>query len=303
MRIVFLGTPDFAVPSLQAIVEAGFDVVAVVTAPDKPAGRGLQPRLSPVKIAAMDLHIPVLQPSNLKDPSFLANLKNYQADLQVVIAFRMLPEAVWNMPPLGTINLHASLLPDYRGAAPINRAIMNGETKTGVCTFFLQHEIDTGNLIDSDSCEIAPDMNAGALHDILMQKGAALIVKTIKNIKDKNYHTTPQHQIDTNKTAPKIFTADCKIDWNNKGEKIYNQIRGLSPFPGAFTSFNNKTMKIYSAAFLPANMENSKPGDTNLTDHKSIQFACLNGWINALEIQMEGKKRMQASEFLKGYRP
>jgi len=300
LKVVFLGTPDFSVPSLDAIIKAGFDVVAVVTAPDKPAGRGMKLQSSAVKKYAEEHHIPVLQPAKLKDPLFIEQLRSYKADVQVVIAFRMLPEAVWNMPPMGTINLHASLLPDYRGAAPINWAIINGETETGVSTFLLKHEIDTGDIIFREKVAITPDMTAGELHDLLMNIGAEVIVKTLRAVESGDYSPIPQHNNST-KQAPKIFTEQCRIDWNRGGEQIYNQIRGLSPYPGAFTTLDQKILKIFKATFTPGNTTTG----TGIydTDHKTyLKISCANGWLNLKEIQLEGKKRMFAEEFLRGFK-
>jgi len=301
LKIIFLGTPDFAVESLKAIVDAGLNVVAVVTAPDKPAGRGMHLQQSPVKKFAIEKNIPVLQPVKLKDENFIAELKSYEADLQVVIAFRMLPLAVWNMPKLGTINLHASLLPDYRGAAPINRAIMNGEIETGVCTFFLKHEIDTGDLVMQKKVPIGKYMNAGELHDILMNTGAELIVETLRKIESGSYQTIPQGN-NSNKFAPKIFTADCNINWNDKGETIYNTIRGLSPYPTAFTELDGKILKIYNADFIHTSDHKEQIGNY-ITDGKTyLHFVCANGIIDLKEIQLAGKKRMMVEEMLRGYR-
>ncbi|RDC55453.1 methionyl-tRNA formyltransferase [Pedobacter chinensis] len=301
MKIVFMGTPDFAVASLDALVQADFDVVAVITAPDKPAGRGQKINESAVKKYAVEKNIPVLQPEKLKNPEFLEELKSYQADLQVVVAFRMLPEVVWNMPPKGTINLHGSLLPQYRGAAPINHAIINGEKESGVTTFFLTHEIDTGSIIQSDSTPIADDETAGELHDKLMHIGANLLVKTVKAIEEGNYTQQPQPQSEVLKHAPKIFKDDCKIDWNNPSQLIYNLIRGLSPYPTAFTLLNDKTLKIFKAE-----MEDKEPGIVAggfLTDGKTyLKFATKDGFIKLLDIQYEGKKRMLIEDFLRGMR-
>jgi len=301
MRIVFMGTPDFAVASLDALVQANFDVVAVVTAPDRPAGRGQKLNESAVKKYAVTKQIPVLQPEKLKNPEFLEALAGYKADLQVVVAFRMLPEVVWNMPPKGTINLHGSLLPQYRGAAPINHAIINGEKESGVTTFFLTHEIDTGNIILSDSVAIADDETAGGLHDKLMHIGANLLVKTLKAIEAGEVSEQPQPQSGDLKHAPKIFKDDCKIDWNNQAQTIYNLIRGLSPYPTAFTSLNDKTLKIFKAE-----IEDKEPGIVAggfLTDGKTyLKFAAKDGFIKLLDIQYEGKKRMLIEDFLRGMR-
>lgn len=299
MKIVFLGTPDFAVPSLDAICRAGYQVVAVVTAPDKESGRGMNLRQSPVKKYALQHGLKVLQPVRLKDENFLAELNTLQADLQVVIAFRMLPQAVWNMPPLGTLNLHASLLPDYRGAAPINRAIMNGETKTGVCTFFLKHEIDTGDILLKDEVEITGSMTAGELHDLLMQRGAQLVVQSLKLVEQGKYQTTPQEKTSA-KTAPKIFKEDCKIDWNKSCAEIYNQVRGLCPYPAAFTVLQDKILKIYHCEPEPAT--HSLLAGQLLSDNKTyLKFACRDGFIHVKEVQPESKKRMDVAAFLRGH--
>lgn len=301
MKIVFMGTPDFAVASLDALVQANFDIVAVVTAPDKPAGRGQKLNESAVKKYAAEKSIPVLQPEKLKNPEFLEALKSYQADLQVVVAFRMLPEVVWNMPPKGTINLHGSLLPQYRGAAPINHAIINGEKGSGVTTFFLTHEIDTGDIILSDRTPIGDDETAGELHDKLMVIGANLLVKTVTAIASGDFTEQPQPQSDELKHAPKIFKEDCKIDWNNPSAKVHNLIRGLSPYPTAFTMLNEKTIKIFKAEH-----EDTEPAIAAggfLTDGKTyLKFATKDGFIKLLDIQFEGKKRMLIEDFLRGMR-
>ncbi|QPH39648.1 methionyl-tRNA formyltransferase [Pedobacter endophyticus] len=301
MKIVFMGTPEFAVASLDAIVNANFNVVAVVTAPDKPAGRGQKLNESAVKKYAVEKGIPVLQPEKLKQPEFIAELKSYQADLQVVVAFRMLPEVVWNMPPKGTINLHGSLLPQYRGAAPINHAIINGEKESGVTTFFLKHEIDTGDIILSDSVAIADNETAGELHDKLMGIGAQLIVKTLKAIEAGEVSEQPQPQSDALKHAPKIFKDDCKINWNCPSQTVHNLIRGLSPYPTAFTTLNDKTFKVFKAE-----IEDKEPAIAAggfLTDGKTyLKFATKDGFIKLLDVQYEGKKRMAIEDFLRGMR-
>jgi methionyl-tRNA formyltransferase len=301
MKIVFMGTPDFAVASLNALVEAGFDVVGVVTAADKPAGRGQKLHESAIKQYAVSKGIKVLQPLKLKDPLFIDELKSLNADLQVVVAFRMLPEMVWDMPAKGTINLHASLLPQYRGAAPINHAIINGEKESGVTTFFLKHEIDTGDVIFSETVSISNDDTAGDLHDKLMNVGAGLLVKTVKAIEAGNYTEQPQPQSDELKHAPKIFKEHCLIDWNQSGDKIYNLIRGLSPYPTAFTKLNDKTLKVFKAEF-----EEKEPGispGSFLSDGKTyLKFAARDGFIKFTDLQYEGKKRMQVDEFLRGMR-
>ena len=302
-RIVFMGTPEFAVASLHALVENGFPVLAVVTAPDKPAGRGLKLSESDVKQYAVQKNIPVLQPEKLRDPAFLEQLKSLHADIQVVVAFRMLPEIVWAMPPLGTINLHGSLLPQYRGAAPINRAIMNGETVTGVTTFKLQQEIDKGNILLRQEIPIGPQESAGELHDRMKETGARLVVETIRGLMEGNLREKPQEVAAPAalKSAPKIFTADCEINWKDPVTKIYNQIRGLSPFPGAFTAFKEKTLKIFRAR--PE--QNNHPGEPGKmeTDGKSwLRYTASDGYIYVEEMQLEGKKRMPTEDFLRGYR-
>jgi len=299
-RIVFMGTPEFAVSSLQKLVESGCEVVAVVTAPDKPAGRGLQLTPSPVKQYAVSQGIPVLQPEKLKNPDFLAELRNYQADLQVVVAFRMLPEVVWNMPPKGTFNLHASLLPQYRGAAPINWAIINGETKTGATTFFLEHEIDTGKIIFQEPEPIHYDDTVGTLYERLMHKGAELVVQTVKAVEAGNYPQIPQPTAETLKAAPKIFKETCEINWNQPSETIRNFVRGLSPYPTAWTTLNGKICKIFKTSVV----NEKKSTDSSATiqsDNKTyLHFKTADGWIAIEELQLEGKKRMGIEEFLRG---
>jgi methionyl-tRNA formyltransferase len=298
MRIIFLGTPDFSVPSLDAIVKAGHEVVAVVTMPDKPAGRGMQLQQSAVKKYAVENNIKVLQPVKLKDPEFIAELQSLNADLQVVIAFRLLPQIVWQMPKFGTLNLHASLLPDYRGAAPINWAIINGETKTGVSTFFLKHEIDTGDVLLTKEVAITPTMNSGELHNLLMQVGAETVVKSLALIESGNTKGTPQGD-DNNKMAPKIFKEHCLINFNQNGQNIYNLIRGLSPYPAAFTHFDNKILKVYESTFEATNHQ--EPIGKMMSDNKTfLKVACQDGYIHLLQIQLEGKKRMKVDEFLRG---
>jgi len=303
-KIVFLGTPEFAVASMQALVENNFNVVGVVTAPDKPAGRGLKLTESAVKQYAIQKNIPVLQPVRLKDPEFLNQLKLLQPDVQVVVAFRMLPEMVWAMPPGGTINLHGSLLPQYRGAAPINRAIMNGEIKTGVTTFKLQQEIDTGNILLMEEIPIGMNETAGELHDRMKEIGAGLVVKTIRGLIEGTLIEKPQGVVDSAslKLAPKIFTADCIINWPDEISKIHNQIRGLSPFPCAFTFLNGKSLKIFRSR-PEKNLHGGAPGGME-TDGKSwLRFLAADGYIYVEELQLEGKKRMPVMEFLRGFRP
>jgi len=301
MKIVFMGTPDFAVASLSALQQAGLEIVGVVTAADKPAGRGQKLNESAVKKYAVANGLPILQPLKLKDPVFIEELKNLQADLFVVVAFRMLPEIVWQMPAKGTINLHGSLLPQYRGAAPINHAIINGEKESGVTTFFLKQEIDTGDIIFSAGVEIGDDETAGDLHDKLMNVGADLLVKTVKAIAENDYNEVPQPQSDELKHAPKIFKDFCKIDWNQNNQTVYNHIRGLSPYPTAFTTLNDKTLKVFKAE-----LEDKEPGISTgafLTDGKTyLKFATKDGFIKVLDVQLEGKKRMLIDELLRGMR-
>jgi methionyl-tRNA formyltransferase len=298
-RIIFLGTPAFAVASLQALVEAGEQVVAVVTMPDKPAGRGQKLQESPVKQYAVSQDIPVLQPEKLKNPEFLAELASYRADLQVVVAFRMLPEVVWNMPPLGTYNLHASLLPQYRGAAPINWAIINGEHETGITTFKLKHEIDTGDVVHQEKVDIGPEMDAGQLHDLLMARGAQLMLRTVQEVFAGTVVYIPQPQADgTLKAAPKIFKEHCRIQWTQEGTTVVQLIKGLSPYPGAFSTINGQVIKIFKAHFkherhfVPAGQSRLQAGEW--------QVAVADGWLTLTEVQLEGKKRMMASDLLRG---
>lgn len=302
MKIVFMGTPDFAVASLKALVESGKEVVAVITAPDKPSGRGLVMNETPVKKYAVSKGIPVLQPEKLKNPEFLEQLRSYQADLQIVVAFRMLPEVVWNMPRLGTFNLHGSLLPQYRGAAPINWAVINGETETGVTTFFLQHEIDTGNVIFAEKTPILPDDNAGTIHDKLMEIGAGLVVKTVEAIEAGNYPQIPQDMSAELKSAPKIFKETCQINWNQPAEKVHNFIRGLSPYPAAWTLLNDKSCKIYKTEIGEVTDDSLEIGSFK-TDGKSfLYFKTADKYLKIKELQLEGKKRMGIEEFLRGFR-
>ena len=274
-------------------------VVAVVTAPDKPAGRGMKLQQSAVKKYAVEKNIPVLQPEKLKAPEFLDELRSYHADVQVVVAFRMLPEVVWNMPPLGTINVHASLLPNYRGAAPINWAIINGEKETGVTTFKLQHEIDTGHILLQSTVGITEQDTAGTLHDKLMTAGAALIVDTLHQLEKGHVAEKPQIVLDEYKHAPKLFTETCLIDWNHTTEHVYNLIRGLSPYPAAFTIVKDKKMKLFLCSKI-IDAHQLQPG-TLLSDNKhSIRFACTDGFIEVNELQLEGKTRMKTDDFLRG---
>lgn len=300
-RIIFMGTPEFAVASLDALVRENYPIVAVVTAPDKPAGRGMKITMSAVKQYALEKNIPVLQPEKLKDSGFLQTLKSFNADLQVVVAFRMLPEVVWNMPPLGTINVHASLLPKFRGAAPINWAVMNGDKQTGVTTFKLTHEIDTGNILLQKTVDIGDEENAGDLHDKLKIAGAELLVRTLEKLINKQLVEQPQATLQEATHAPKIFSETCMINWNKPAFHIHNQVRGLSPFPGAFTSFRGKTLKIFKT--VPEIKTHDENAGNWFTDQKSIlRFACSDGYIYVKELQLEGKKRMSTEEFLRGLR-
>ncbi len=310
MRIIFMGTPDFAVASLRQLVENGCEVVAVVTAPDKPSGRGLKMHETPVKQYAVSKGIPVLQPEKLRDQGFLSDLRAYHADLQVVVAFRMLPEVVWAMPPKGTFNLHGSLLPQYRGAAPVNWALINGEAVTGVTTFFIEKEIDTGKIIFSRSTPVTEEDDAGTLHDRLMDMGAELVLDTVRAIENGSYPRQEQQMSDPLKSAPKIFRETCEIDWNRPGREVFNFIRGLSPYPAAWTFIGDKVAKIYKAA--PAGVSAEEKPDlftfgegqvTIATDHKKrLLFKVADGWLEVSELQLEGKKRMTTEEFLRGYR-
>jgi methionyl-tRNA formyltransferase len=309
LRLVFMGTPEFAVATLGSLLINGFNVVGVVTAPDRPAGRGRKVTKSAVKEFAEISNLPVMQPSNLNDPEFIDQLKILKADLFIVVAFRMLPEAVWKIPPLGTINLHASLLPDYRGAAPINHAIINGETITGVTTFFIDDKIDTGNILLREEVQIYPFENAGDLHDRLMKQGARLVVNTISELVENKLHAFPQMKLSGHekslKLAPKIHSADCIIDWNNDPVKIHNLIRGLAPSPCARSWFKSDSttisFKIYESK--PVFEHHSfKPG-TIFSDGKLyIKISCKDGFLNISNLQLEGKKRLSTIEFLRGFK-
>lgn len=303
LRIIYMGTPDFAVESLRALVEGGYNVVAVVTMPDKPAGRGHQLQYSAVKQYALSVGLPLLQPERLRDENFLKELRSYNADLQIVVAFRMLPEVVWDMPRLGTFNLHASLLPQYRGAAPINWAVMNGDTQTGATTFMLQHEIDTGNIILQESIDITTDENVGSVHDRLMTMGATLVTRTVDLIIDSENKgvelpTTQQQESSNLRPAPKIFKETCMIDFSWTAERIRNHVRGLSPYPAAWIANMPsshpladvlKGAKVYQVAI------------TQVPEQKGhIIVPCADGYVDILELQLPGKKRMMASALLNG---
>jgi methionyl-tRNA formyltransferase len=306
LRIIYLGTPDFAVASLDALVKNGCNIVGVITAPDKPSGRGLQLSQSAVKQYAVANNLHVLQPTNLKDPAFLDEVRALKADLQIVVAFRMMPEALWDMPPMGTFNLHASLLPQYRGAAPINHAIINGEKETGVTTFFLKHVIDTGDIIFQERVAIGPDDNAGILHDKLMEVGAGLVVKTVQAIEADNVKPIPQDQVAEKdiKHAPKIFRETCKIDWAKTVQQIHNHVRGLSPYPAAYTIYigadgKQSDIKVYSTQLTLAGGTHI-PG-TIETDNKSyLKVFAAGGYLDVLELQAPGKRRMKIHEYLAG---
>ncbi len=309
-RIIFMGTPEFAVGSLKALIDSGFDVVAVVTAPDKPAGRGQKLQESDVKQYAKNFNIPILQPEKLKSPEFIDQLQSFRADLQVVVAFRMLPEVIWSMPRLGTINLHASLLPQYRGAAPINWAIINGDKKTGVTTFFIEKEIDTGKIIHSEEVEIADSDNAGVLHDKLMVTGANLLVKTVAAIQSGNYPQVDQVSslpLTTLRVAPKIFKETCKVNWNNDLGDIYNFIRGLCPYPASWTHLQNQqNNETISAKIFETEKEivlHSLTAGSILSDERTyLKVAVNQGFLKIKSIQLEGKKRLGIEEFLRGFK-
>ena len=308
LRIVFMGTPEFAATSLRKLVGEGYNIVAVVTTPDKPAGRGQKLHKSDVKVVAEELGLPILQPEKLRDEEFLASLRALEPDLGVVIAFRMLPEVVWAMPKLGTFNLHASLLPEYRGAAPINWAIINGDTRTGVTTFLLNHEIDKGAIIEQREVDILAEDNIGTLYDKLMYVGAELVTLTVDKLASGDYTTTEQMHIDENtlRPAPKIFKDDCRIDWTKSAESIHNLVRGLSPYPAAWTPLYKDdaecgSMKIFTTHFELSNA-NATPG-TIRTDGKSyIAVACADGWLYIDDVQLAGKKRLATKDLLLGWR-
>lgn len=303
LRIVFMGTPEFAVASLDALRKAGYNIVGVVTAPDKPAGRGMKMTESAVKKYAVEHGLNVLQPEKLKNPEFIETLRALNADLQIVVAFRMLPEIVWNMPRLGSVNLHGSLLPQYRGAAPINWAVINGEKETGVTTFKLKHEIDTGDILLQDRFPIGENETAGEVHDRMKDIGAELLVKTVKGLMDGSLQETPQSSTDGSlKHAPKIFTETAKIDFTKTTEEVHNLVRGLSPFPGAFTSLKGKTLKIYRSEKESNANAAGEPGSFHTDQKTYLKIACSDGNLLVKELQLEGKKKMMVDEFLRGYR-
>ena len=323
LRIVFMGTPEFAVASLDALVKAGYNIVGVVTAPDKPAGRGMKMTESAVKKYAVEHNLKILQPEKLKNPEFLAALKSLQADLQIVVAFRMLPEVVWNMPRMGSVNLHGSLLPQYRGAAPINWAVINGEKKTGVTTFKLKHEIDTGDILLQESFPIGENETAGELHDRMQEIGAQVLVKPVKGLADGTLKEVSQSSIINHeslkgniqnteipspltthhsqlKHAPKIFTETCKIVFTKSTEEVHNLIRGLSPFPGAFCELNGKMLKVYRSE-KEITQVTITPGFHETDGKAFLKFACADGYVHVKELQLEGKKKMTVEDFLRGY--
>lgn len=302
LRIVFMGTPEFSVPSLDLLVENGWHVVAVITAPDKPQGRGKKPGISPVKEAALKHQIPVLQPINLKSPEFIAELKSYRADVQVVVAFRMLPEVVWYMPPRGTFNLHASLLPDYRGAAPINWVIIQGEKETGVTTFFLKHEIDTGSIIFQEKEPILPVDNMGTMYEKLKLKGSKLVLKTIEAIAKGDPEVKKQDETKALHKAPKIFKETGKIDWQDSAENIHNMVRGLSPYPAAWTQIKDKTCKIFKSEIIQDEPMGKIPGEYETDGKTYLYFQTGKNKLSILDLQLEGKKRMPIDDFLRGNR-
>ena len=311
LRTVFMGTPEFAVASLDALVQAGCHIVGVITAPDKAAGRGMQLQQSAVKKYAVEKGLHILQPDKLKNPGFLEQLRSLQADLQIVVAFRMLPEAVWNMPPMGSVNLHGSLLPQYRGAAPINWAVINGEKETGVTTFKLKHEIDTGDILLQERFPIGDDETAGEVHDKMKAIGAQLLVRTVAGLAEGTLKETPQlstgnlpageaDRPETLKHAPKIFTETCRIDFSKTVNEVHNLVRGLSPFPGAFTSLDGKTLKIFRTEKQPGTT-GSASGSFETDKKQFLKFACADGYVLVKELQLEGKKRMAIEDFLRGY--
>lgn len=311
LRIVYMGTPDFAVESLKRLVESGYRVVGVVTMPDKPAGRGRKIQYSPVKEYALSRQLPLLQPDSLKDPAFLEALHAWRPDLQIVVAFRMLPESVWALPPCGTFNLHASLLPQYRGAAPINRAVMNGETRTGVTTFFLTHGMDTGRILLQEPVDITDTDTAGSVHDKLMYTGSELVIRTVEDILDGTLEPVDQDRLEPVmkaelKPAPKIFKETCRINWSRPARELYNFIRGLAPFPGAWTELVTPegeilTCKIYETEVKETGGTGETPGTIRSDGKKYLEVATADGYINLLSLQLAGKKRLSAGEWLRGF--
>lgn len=312
LKIIYMGTPDFAVLPLQKLVEGNYRVEAVITMPDKPSGRGHKVQFSPVKQYALEKNIPLLQPTNLKDPEFIETLRSYQADLQIVVAFRMLPEIVWNMPPMGTFNLHASLLPQYRGAAPINWAVINGDKETGITTFFLQHAIDTGEVIQQERVPIEETDDVGIVHDKLMVLGADLVIETVDAILTGNVKTISQNEMadpTTLRPAPKIFKDTCQINWNQASKVIYDFIRGLSPYPAAWTTLQTQdgqaagTVKIFKTHRVDEDIPHGSTPGTLISDNKNyLRVVTADGLLEIDSLQMPGKKRVSTGEFLRGYR-
>ncbi|WP_162052758.1 methionyl-tRNA formyltransferase [Pontibacter pamirensis] len=301
LSIVFMGTPDFAVPTLQTLVEHHYNVVAVITAPDRPAGRGQKLHQSPVKEYAVSQNIPVLQPTNLKSEAFLEELRSYQANLQIIVAFRMLPEVVWAMPELGSFNIHGSLLPQYRGAAPINWAIINGEKETGVTSFFLKHEIDTGDLIFQKRVPILEEDDFGSVYEKLKYEGAKLALRTVQAIEREEVQPQPQVTSAETKHAPKIYKETCEINWNQPARQVRNFIRGLSPYPAAWTRFNDKTFKIFKTEALENAEFGLAPGQLKTDNKTFLHVQTAAGVLSVLDLQMEGKKRMPIQDLLRGY--
>jgi len=297
LRIIYMGTPEFAVPSLEILIENGYNIVAVLTAPDKPKGRGQQLSTSPIKDVAIAHNIPVLQPANLKKPEFIEELRSYHANLQIVVAFRMLPEIVWDMPKIGTFNLHGSLLPQYRGAAPINWAIINGEKETGVTTFFLKHQIDTGNVIFQEKEPIAHEDNVGTVYERLMGRGAKLVLKTVQAIEEGEYPQLPQDESVHINHAPKIFKETCEINWDQPSEKVYDFIRGLSPYPTAWTMIGKKSCKIFKTQITEKKLS---PGAIDTDNKTYLHFGTLGAALSIEDLQLQGKKRMDIGSFLRG---
>lgn len=310
LRIVFMGTPDFAVETLKALVENGYNIVGVVTMPDKPAGRGLKLSISAVKAYALEKGLEILQPEKLKAPEFIEQLRSLKADLQIIVAFRMLPEAVWNMPPMGSINLHGSLLPHYRGAAPLNWAVMNGDPETGATTFLLQHEIDTGNMIFQERIPIGENDTVEVVHDRMMVMGAGLVLKTVDAIASGDFPQIPQSGLLPEgvqaKTAPKIFKDDCRINWQRDGKSLFNFVRGLSPYPAAWTEIQHKqtgeirSLKVFMTTFTASPHKESIGSIANSTNSE-FKVAVCDGWIHITDLQLSGKKRLGTSEFLRGF--
>ncbi|NLF41705.1 MAG: methionyl-tRNA formyltransferase [Bacteroidales bacterium] len=311
MKVLFMGTPQFAQASLEAIINSGYQVPAVITVPDKPAGRGQKIQYSDVKKYALEKQIPIFQPENLRDPDFLNEIKSIKPDIAVVVAFRKLPKELWSLPSHGTFNLHASLLPQYRGAAPINRAVMNGESQSGVTTFFIDDNIDTGNVLFKETVAISYDDDAGTLHDKLMNVGSGLVLKTIEAIITGDCRITEQRSLlkegEQLKPAPKIFKEDCRINWDKPAVEVYNHIRGLSPFPTAFCELSDKTLKenillkVFKAS-IEEDLQGEKPGSISTDLKNYFKVSCSDRWICLKEVQAPGKKKMKIDEFLRGFR-